>query len=578
MAASNGSSDWQPPELHVSPPTWYQLPLQNMTATILLATVVVIIVTRIASSSNTKSRHQNGALTVPAHPYWLPLLGHIPQMGLDGESFLNGLRSIYRNGAFALNFGGSRHNIVYTPGHVTALINAKKENADAETVAKKLMINLFCFPKNEFDKYDAAYKELVECYREILTNPGLEHMMNNTARRAQDNINNLVSYLESPVDQMPWEKKANTVLLVDEADGKSAPPSVVEASLFPLLRDFVAWTAVPSIVGTDFLANYPEFIQDVWTFDMGFLMMAASLPRWLPIPALTRAHIARKACVEKLDTFHENLEKYFEGQPLESKWSSLDDISTLIRARTEVYRKHNFSIRARTAIDWALMWAANANSNSFVFWMINRIYDDRVLLAQLREEIAPYVTITQERTGLPIEPSPQITKIDVDRLCDSCPLLKSVYVETLRLDTAPWSFKAVNQDFILQSREKGAEPLLLRKGEYVHAAHDLHNTDPNYWNDPMTFKPDRHIKKDSDGKSTADLGSIRPYGGGASMCKGRAFALKEAMTFTATIISLWEIEPKGGGKWKMPKHKKATGTYTTTEDTRVWISRRKLDL
>ncbi|KAF2208591.1 hypothetical protein CERZMDRAFT_48989 [Cercospora zeae-maydis SCOH1-5] len=553
--------------------------MQNITATVLLATIIVVVVTRLASNSSTKSRHQNGALTVPAHPYWLPLLGHIPQMGINADSFLNGLRSVYRNGAFALNFGGARHNIVYTPGHVTALLNAKKENADAEGVGKTLMINLFCFPPNEMHKHDAAYKELVDCYREILTNPGLEKLVGNTARRAQDHINNLVSFLDSPVDQMPWEKKANNILLVDEAGGKSALPSVVETSLLPVIRDFVAWTANPSIFGTDFLANYPEFIDDVWTFDRGFLMMAASLPRWLPIPTLSRAHIARKACVEKLDIFHENLEKHFRGEPVEPKWSSLDDISPLVRARVEVYRKHNFSIRARTAIDWALMWAATANSNLLIFWMINRIYSDRVLLAQLREEIAPYVTITQDRTGLPIEPPPQITKIDIDRLCDSCPLLKSVYVETLRLDTAPWSFKAVNQDFVLQSREKGAEPLLLRKGEYVHAAHDLHNTDPNYWNDPMTFKPDRHIKKDDEtGKASADLGSIRPYGGGASMCKGRAFAVKEAMLFTAMIISLWEIEPKGGGKWQMPKHKKATGTYSTSEDTRVWIHRRKLDL
>ncbi|KAI5365387.1 putative cytochrome P450 [Septoria linicola] len=573
MASINDSLDWHLPELQVAVPAWHSILLRNPAATVLLATVIVLVFTRVASSWQRPQKDE-----IPAVPYWLPVVGHIPQVGIDGESFLNGLRSTYRKGAFALNFGGSRHNIIYTPGHVTALLNAKKENADAEDVGRKLMKNIFSFPENEFDKLDAAYKELSDCYREILVNPGLVTLVDNTSRRARDHINNLVSFLDSPVDQMPWEKNANTTLLADAAQGSSSGPTVVEASLFPLIRDFVAFTANPGLLGSDFFSNYPTFFDDIWTFDKGFLMLAAALPRWVPIPALTRAHIARKNCLERLDAFHENLEKHYRGEFVESKWSSLDDIGTLIKARMEVYRKHNFSTRARTAIDFALMWAANANSNTLVFWLINRIYSDRVLLALLREEISPYVTITHPaNTGLPIQEPPRISHIDVDRLCDSCPLLKSVYIECLRLDTAPWSFKAVKQDFLLQSREKGSEPLLLRKGEYVHAAHDLHNTDPNYWDDPMHFKPDRHVKKDEDGKESADLGSIRPYGGGASMCKGRAFALKEAMLFTAAIISMWEIEPKGGGKWRMPKHKRATGTYTTSEETRVWVSRRKLE-
>ena len=65
-------------------------------------------------------------------------------------------------------------------------------------------------------------------------------------------------------------------------------------------------------------------------------------------------------------------------------------------------------------------------------------------------------------------------------------------------------------------------------------------------------------------------------GGGHSMCKGRAFAFKEIMLFSAAIISMWEIDPVGGGEWKMPKQIKATAVYRTTDSTRVWIKQRKL--
>ena len=62
------------------------------------------------------------------------------------------------------------------------------------------------------------------------------------------------------------------------------------------------------------------------------------------------------------------------------------------------------------------------------------------------------------------------------------------------------------------------------------------------------------------------------------MCKGRAFAFKESMMFIAAIVAMWEIRPAGGDSWKMPKQLKATGVYSTDEDTRVWIQPRKLPL
>lgn len=60
------------------------------------------------------------------------------------------------------------------------------------------------------------------------------------------------------------------------------------------------------------------------------------------------------------------------------------------------------------------------------------------------------------------------------------------------------------------------------------------------------------------------------------MCKGRFFAYKECMIFAAAIIAMWEIEPRGGREWRMPSHRKSTGVYGTSKDTRVWLKRREL--
>ncbi|KAK5702495.1 hypothetical protein LTR17_022243 [Elasticomyces elasticus] len=318
------------------------------------------------------------------------------------------------------------------------------------------------------------------------------------------------------------------------------------------------------------------------------------------------------------------MEKHYEnGEDAGTNWGSLDDVGSLVKARKPyeclastrkvhlaaigqtgdvlwlgrplslgkdpllthmpvilgmaVYRKHNWSIRGRAATELSLLWAANANSDTLIFWMINRIYADKTLLEKIRKEIAPYVVFVEMPSDLPIAEPPRLERFDVDGLSNNCPLLKSSYIESLRLDAAPWSFRVIKEDFVLQGRGEGAEGWRLRKGDCAHIAHDLHSTDPKYFDDPMVWRADRHIKYENEDKhGAADMGSIRPYGGGASMCKGRAFAFKQSMMYTAAIVAMWDIEPAGGGPWKMPRHKKSTGVYNTSDDTRVWVKARPL--
>lgn len=333
--------------------------------------------------------------------------------------------------------------------------------------------------------------------------------------------------------------------------------------------------------------------------DRGFLYLSTGLPRWFPFPPLTTAHIARRRMHNALRAFSKAMEAERNNSDPGSDWHSLDDVSALINARTEVYRKYNFSIEARAAFETSLLWAMNANANPLIFWMLNHIYADKDLLAKLRKEVSPYVRAVQPKQTFGIAEAPQLQSVDQDGLLANCPLLKSAYIETLRVDTSIWSFKAMKEDLVLAGRDKKADKFLLKKGTYTHVAHDMHHKDPNYFDDPITWRADRHIvyveDKEGDKWVSVDMGTVRPFGkyniqisvyrnrmltkvvgGGHSMCKGRAFAQKEVLVFTAAIISFWDIEPAGGGPWKMPRHKKATGTFTTSDSTNVWIKRRVL--
>ena len=64
-------------------------------------------------------------------------------------------------------------------------------------------------------------------------------------------------------------------------------------------------------------------------------------------------------------------------------------------------------------------------------------------------------------------------------------------------------------------------------------------------------------------------------GGGPSMCKGRQFALREMLIYTAMIITMWDMEPAGGGSWGSLKSNKVIGGEVPVKPLKVWIRRRK---
>jgi cytochrome P450 len=66
----------------------------------------------------------------------------------------------------------------------------------------------------------------------------------------------------------------------------------------------------------------------------------------------------------------------------------------------------------------------------------------------------------------------------------------------------------------------------------VVSFYGLHR-DPNLWDDPLTFDPDRFLPERSQGRSRWQY---LPFGGGPRSCIGDHFAMLEATLALATII------------------------------------------
>jgi cytochrome P450 len=200
------------------------------------------------------------------------------------------------------------------------------------------------------------------------------------------------------------------------------------------------------------------------------------------------------------------------------------------------------------------------------------------LVDRVRAEIAPFAKVSQPISIGSISESPKLT-ISHEGLSKHCPLFKSTFFEAMRLSSQPWSIRKVATDVVISGRNI-ADPtsFALRRGEYVSLPHDLHMRDPKYFKDPEKFEPERFLVRNEDGSLSADLGTIRPYGGGPSMCKGRIFAERECLALVAGVLMFWEIEPANKKMgWEIPGQKKTSAISLPAHDTRVRIKRRHFD-
>lgn len=217
-----------------------------------------------------------------------------------------------------------------------------------------------------------------------------------------------------------------------------------------------------------------------------------------------------------------------------------------------------------------------ANANLVVYWQILHILATPGLLERIRSEISTCAIVSKPFSIGSISEAPKIT-ISHDALSKQCPLLRSTYLETLRLFNQPWSIRQIAADVVITGDMKSLDPVsyVLHKGEYATLPHDLHMRDATYFKDALKFYPERFLVENEDGSLSTEMGTIRPYGGGYSMCKGRVYAEKECLSLVAGVLAFWEIEPadKKVG-WVIPEQIKTSAVSRPVHDTRVRIKRR----
>ncbi|KAM0144146.1 hypothetical protein ACHAO1_000425 [Botrytis cinerea] len=556
---------------------------------IALAPVLLIIATRLLSERPSEKQKGKDGKTVWMPAYWVPGLGHMVAFLMNGEKLARELRDQSAHGIFALNLGGSTHNIISNPNLVKAVLQKKESDVAFKTVALGLSAKFFGLPKKAEKVYVDNWEEYTSVFTYLMKEPHLSSMLDKTLRNLEGLIPQMVSFMDSEIDQHPWEKWANAEYISNNE---------MEVDLMALVRDILGHASVPSLFGREFLDNNPHVLHDIYEMDRGMMYFIMGLPWFTPWPAVARAYYSRSQIQQSMTKFQEALDATVDGKQVDSSYGDLDDVSEFILKRHELFRSKiakEFNLMATDIMvehglkpdergDISVIWALIVNSTLIVYWHLLYILSTPGLVDKIRAEISPYATVTPGEKIGSISEAPHI-HLSHEDLSKKCPLFKSTYLEASRLCSQPISLRKLENDITLtdtsSSKETDKTTYMLLKNEYVTLPHDLHMRDPSYFPSPTEFNPERFLTTDETGNISVDPQTIRPYGGGPSMCKGRVYAERECLAFVAGIIMYWDIgavAKKGEkkGKWTIPKMIKTSAVCLPDKETRVRIKRREV--
>lgn len=295
----------------------------------------------------------------------------------------------------------------------------------------------------------------------------------------------------------------------------------------------------------------PSLADQFWDFDAGIPSLLIGV-----LPAITakKAYKGREAVVKALA-------RYLDS-------STYQEAADITRERSEIGRRFGVDTENVARSDLTFFFAGIINTSLTSFWMILHIFTRPDLLAQIREELNGCCT---ERS---LEGS---RTMSIKRVVKECPVLYAVFREVLRMYSDNFATRVVLSDTLL------ADKYFLREGSIVQISGGIIHADDRIWGqDVGNFRPERHLvaksKKSSesnpaplpehtgpsgaDGKSTSTEGTkqvhpaaFRAFGGGATLCPGRHFAVNEIMGLVAMFVFLFDVSDQEQNQLRVPQKK-----------------------
>jgi hypothetical protein len=159
--------------------------------------------------------------------------------------------------------------------------------------------------------------------------PALGKLTQALVKNLEHNIPEMISFLDGDIDLQPWERRADATFI---------SKTETEINLMSLVRDMMGNASVPALFGRALFEKYPDILYDIYDMDKGMYFFLMGLPSWFPWPGVMKAHLARLRVWQCMDDHQRVMDATALGQPVDSSWGDLDDVSDLILKRNELYR------------------------------------------------------------------------------------------------------------------------------------------------------------------------------------------------------------------------------------------------
>jgi hypothetical protein len=115
---------------------------------------------------------------------------------------------------------------------------------------------------------------------------------------------------------------------------------------------------------------------------------------WLPFRIILDGLAARSRLIDEVDGLYRRIDQYQRGEPVDFD-ADMSDISEAVLERNRIFNRSGWTFPERGVSDLTNIWAQNANTQPLLFWFLTYVYSTDGVIQRLREEIAPYVQLSQ---------------------------------------------------------------------------------------------------------------------------------------------------------------------------------------
>lgn len=123
------------------------------------------------------------------------------------------------------------------------------------------------------------------------------------------------------------------------------------------------------------------------------------------------------------------------------------------------------------------------------------------------------------------------------------PHVRGLWLEALRLGTASAAAR------VIMDEDAELEGYLLRKGSVILMPVELMHFNPEVFTDPHSVLPERWTTTDSERLKSMN-NTMRPFGGGTSLCSGRFVAENEIIGVVTSLLLLFDLKFEEGSEWE----------------------------